>query len=177
MKILIRNVDNVVIYAQADLVLSDTELTGDSWRDPHFNTLNARIEEADLPAGWAGGVFSYGAGVWSVFDQVRHAEIVQATAAKARMAIFAEYDNALTNHLDAVAFADKWGDQQRGARIYCALRAGFPGPWQAKGVAFGTWMDTCNALAYKMLDDFEQGLIPQPTIGEMIAALPPMVWP
>ena len=35
----------------------------------------------------------------------------------------------------------------------------------------------CNAIGYQILADFQNGLIPQPTIDEMLAALPPMVWP
>lgn len=79
MKILIRNVDNVVIYAQSDLVLTETELQGDGWRDPKFTTANARIEEAELPANWAGAVWSYVGGAWSVFDQAQHDKNIQAT--------------------------------------------------------------------------------------------------
>ena len=78
MKILIRNVDSVVIYARDDLSLDDAGVTGDGWRDPKFTTANARIEEAELPANWAGAVWSYVGGTWAVFDQVQHDKIVQA---------------------------------------------------------------------------------------------------
>lgn len=83
-----------------------------------------------------------------------------------------EYDAALTSHLDSVAQQRRYAD-----RISCAVRAGYPGPFQGEGVAFATWMDNCNAIGYQMLADFQNGLIPQPTVGEVIAALPPMVWP
>lgn len=167
MKILIRNVDNVVIYARPDLVLTETELHGDGWRDPHFSTLNARIEEAELPAHWAGAVWSYAGGTWSVFDQAQHDKIVQST-----MPTLEDYDKALTDHLDAEARTHRYDN-----RINCALRAGYAGPYHAEGVAFAQWMDSCNAAGYAILEDFQAGRIPQPTVAEVIATLPVMVWP
>lgn len=84
----------------------------------------------------------------------------------------ADYDKALVAHLDATAKARNYDD-----RISCAVRAGFPGPFQAEGIAFATWMDTCNQIGYSILADFQAGTIPQPTIAEVIDSLPPMVWP
>jgi hypothetical protein len=78
MKILIRNVDSVVIYARDDLSLDDAGVTGDGWRDPHFSALNSRIEEAELPEHWAGAVWSYVGGAWAVFDQAQHDKNIQA---------------------------------------------------------------------------------------------------
>jgi len=84
----------------------------------------------------------------------------------------ADYDAALTAHLDAVAQTRRYAD-----RVSCSVRAGYVGPFQAEGIAFAQWMDACNATGYSMLEDFQKGIIPQPTIAEMIAALPAMVWP
>ncbi len=83
-----------------------------------------------------------------------------------------DYDAALTAHLDSVAQSRRWQD-----RISLMSRAGFPGPWQADAIAFGQWADGCNVIGYQILADFQAGLIPQPTIAEMLAALPAMVWP
>lgn len=64
------------------------------------------------------------------------------------------------------------------SRLTCALRAGYPGPFQAEGTAFATWMDTCNALGYVMLAEVQAGKRPMPTtIGEALALLPEMKWP
>lgn len=167
MKVLIRNVDNVAVYAQSDLVLTAGGLIGDGWGDPKFNDLNARIEEADLPSPWVGGGYQYAGGVWSVFDQPL---VDRATASqKPRLE---DYDAALTAHLDSVAQSKRYAD-----RISCSVRAGYPGPFQAEGIAFATWMDTCNQIGYQMLADFQAGNIPQPSVEDVIAALPPMVWP
>lgn len=89
-----------------------------------------------------------------------------------KMPTLEEYDAALTAHLDSVAKARNWQD-----RISLMSRAGFPGPWQAEAIAFGQWADGCNVIGYQMLADFQAGNIPQPTIAEVLAALPPMVWP
>jgi len=78
MKILIRNVDSVVIYARDDLSLDDAGVTGDGWRDPKFTTANARIEEAELPENWAGAVWAYEGGQWPVFDQAQHDKVLLA---------------------------------------------------------------------------------------------------
>ena len=83
-----------------------------------------------------------------------------------------DYDAALTAHLNAEAQTHRYED-----RISCSVRAGYVGPFQAEGIAFAQWMDACNAMGYSMLAEFQQGLIPQPTISEMLAALPAMVWP
>lgn len=91
MKILIRKSDNVVLYAQDDLIL-DTEAHGIGWRDPHFNTGNATIVEATLPDNWTGAVWSYTNGVWAVADPVAYAAIaadVQARVDAAKSAIHA----------------------------------------------------------------------------------------
>ena len=62
-------------------------------------------------------------------------------------------------------------------RLTCALRAGYPGPFQAEGLAFGSWMDTCNEFGYYMLARVTSGDLPQPTVDEFMAQLPEMEWP
>ena len=63
-------------------------------------------------------------------------------------------------------------------RLTCALRAGYPGPFRDEGVAFATWMDGCNALAYQMLTEVQAGTLTMPaTTDQALALLPEMVWP
>jgi len=83
-----------------------------------------------------------------------------------------EYTQALTEMLDAAAQARRYDN-----RITCALRAGYPGPFNAEGTAFAQWMDSCNALAYQMMHDVQMGTRPQPSMSEFLAAFPAMVWP
>lgn len=85
----------------------------------------------------------------------------------------ADFDNALTQHLDKTAQAKRYDN-----RISCALRAGYPGPFQAEGQAFAAWMDACNAQAYTLLAEVQSGVRPLPeSTNALIDALPPMVWP
>ena len=63
-------------------------------------------------------------------------------------------------------------------RITCALRAGYPGPFQAEGQAFALWMDACNLAAYTLLAEVQAGTRPLPETAQvLIVALPPMMWP
>lgn len=63
-------------------------------------------------------------------------------------------------------------------RITCALRAGYPGPFQAEGIAFAQWMDNCYTLAYQMLAEVQAGTRPMPANADQaMALLPVMVWP
>lgn len=86
--------------------------------------------------------------------------------------IFDRYDKALTKHLDDVARSYRYEDRKS-----FALRAGYPNPWQAEGIAFGTWMDTCNALSYKLADDVRAGTVSLPSIEEFLDDLPIFVKP
>lgn len=100
-------------------------------------------------------------------------EQIAANQAAAGAAMIAACDVALTTHLDATAQQRRYDN-----RITCALRAGYPGPFQAEGQAFALWMDTCNALAYQFLAEIHTGIRPLPTDPQqLIAEMPVMVWP
>ena len=87
MKILIRNSDNVVIYAQPDLTLGADGTRGDDWFFPHYTSNNCHLAEADLPPQWVGGVWSYTNGTWAIADAGRHAQIVADHAANVQASI------------------------------------------------------------------------------------------
>ncbi len=59
----------------------------------------------------------------------------------------------------------------------CAMRAGYPGPFQAEGIAFGTWMDSCYEAGYALMADVLAGVKPMPTVEAMLASMPAMAWP
>lgn len=82
--------------------------------------------------------------------------------------IVRQYEITLDRHLDAVAKSHRYDN-----RFTFVARAGYPGPWQADGIAFGTWMDTCNEQAYMLLQNVLAGTAELPTIEDFIAALPP----
>jgi hypothetical protein len=81
--------------------------------------------------------------------------------------IIAQYETALDAHLDAVAQQYRYRD-----RVTFAMRAGYPGPWQSDGAKFGTWMDTCNAQAYALLESVLAGEVGLPSKEDFIASLP-----
>lgn len=84
----------------------------------------------------------------------------------------ARYTALLDAHIDAKA-------RERGydSRVTCALRAGYPGPFQTEGQAFAPWMDDCYEKGQQVLADVTAGTRQMPTPEAFIAELPPMVWP
>lgn len=72
-KILIRNSDNVVIYAEDNLKLNPAQLLGNKWRDPNFTTKNSTLVDADLPEFWRSGKWAYINRTWTVIDPVEQA--------------------------------------------------------------------------------------------------------
>jgi hypothetical protein len=85
----------------------------------------------------------------------------------------ADFEAALDAHLDAKAQERRYTD-----RFTCALRAGFPGPYQAEGAAFAAWMDQCNAQAYALLMAVQSGERPAPaSVQEFVGGLPELEWP
>lgn len=86
--------------------------------------------------------------------------------------IISELTQALEAHYDAIAQTKRYDN-----RFTCALRAGYIGPFQADGVAFAQWMDTCNAYGYQVMSDCLNSLRTIPTSAEFIAELPLIVWP
>ena len=85
----------------------------------------------------------------------------------------AVFDAALVAHMDATARERRYDN-----RVTCALRAGYPGPFQAEGIAFASWMDQCNALAYQLLAEVVAGTRPMPDSPQaLIGLMPAMEWP
>lgn len=84
-----------------------------------------------------------------------------------KSSIVSVYEAELDKFLDSVARSHRYND-----RFTFAIRAAYPGPWQAEGLAFAQWMDTCNAQAYQMLLDVQEGRLQQPTVEEFLNSLP-----
>ena len=105
----------------------------------------------DTPIGW----------IWNGLDFVEPIS-----------SIVKRYDTALMNHYDAVAQSKNYDN-----RITCALRAGYVSAFQKEGIAFGTWMDNCNVIAYSIMNDVISGKRELPSIESFIAELPLIKWP
>lgn len=84
----------------------------------------------------------------------------------------ANLTRVLDNHLDNVAKERLYND-----RFTCALRAGYPGPFQEEALAFAQWMDECNFTGYSIIAQCKAGTRDIPTAEELIDAMPEMVWP
>lgn len=85
----------------------------------------------------------------------------------------AALDIELDKYLDAKAAELTFS----GGRINLAVRAGYPNPWQQLAIAFGTWMDQCNQIAWQLAQDTIAGNREIPTVEEAIAAFPVFVAP
>lgn len=84
----------------------------------------------------------------------------------------AEYTRALELMYDQNAAGRHYDN-----RFTCALRAGYEGPFQAEGLAFAVWMDTCNATAYTIMAKVMKGEVAQPTVPQLLAQMPALIWP
>jgi hypothetical protein len=94
----------------------------------------------------------------------------QAAAMQQRIA---EFEAGLDAYLDSVAQQRRFRD-----RHSLALRAGYEGPYQAEAIVFAAWMDQCNVQAYTLLQNVIDGTATPPSsVEELIATLPPIVWP
>jgi hypothetical protein len=84
-----------------------------------------------------------------------------------------DFQRAHDAHLNAAARTRRYDSIHT-----AALRAAYPGPWQAEGLAFAQWMDACNAAGYQLLAGVEAGTTPAPaTVEDYLATLPELVLP
>lgn len=79
---------------------------------------------------------------------------------------------AVDKHIDGTAQAKGYDN-----RVTCALRAGYPNPWQTECLAFGQWMDSCYAKCFDVVAEVESGTRTIPTVKQLIEELPAMAWP
>lgn len=98
--------------------------------------------------------------------------LIAPTPAEQAAQLQSSYDAALTDHFNAVA-----AQRHYDSYLTAALRAGYAGPFQAEGIAYGSWMDSCNAQGYALISAVQAGTKPLPTIPDFIAGLPAMAWP
>lgn len=168
----IKDSTNTVIYLFDDAY--PCEITAAGMVTPDIRALDIKpathtIEEnVPAPEIYVGGALRYDNG-WVVCNQDA---IDQARAQAAEMHV-AAIVKAMEQLFDATAQSRRYDN-----RITCALRAGYPGPFQAEGAAFATWMDTCNATAYQMLAEVHAGTRPMPaTTADALSLLPTMEWP
>lgn len=101
MKIIIRNSDNLILYAADDLALSDIA-TGDNWRDRTLNTGNATlIDNVTLNQPFVSGAFAYINGaVTTVNSAAIRNKYMPDAIKKKKQEIQREYDLAVAKLTD-----------------------------------------------------------------------------
>ena len=79
----------------------------------------------------------------------------------------ASRESALVAHINACAASRRWDSIDT-----AASRAGYPGPYQAEGIAWGQWRDACWIKAIEVMQAVMSGTIPEPTDSEFVAMMP-----
>ncbi len=89
-----------------------------------------------------------------------------------------ERDHALSCRLWVEGMTAQRLNDEAKARGYdsihaAALRAAYPGPYRAEGIALATWMDACWAAAYALLPTLAIGMDHADVAAALDAKLPP----
>jgi len=105
--------------------------------------------------------------VWDGQGLVKPAPVLPEPPTEAE--IVKQLQTAVQEHMDDVARLNFY-DNIKSA----ALRAAYPGPWQAEGIIYAIWMDNCWDKCYEVEAQVKQGIQPIPTPTELIAMLPPL---
>ena len=153
---------NILVIGNSILAIGPWEETEDTFFT-NFATYPKRvidgykIVEATLPSDYAPGKYQYDGGFIRVPDPAPTLD---------------EYTEAVQNLLDTTA-QDKHYDNI----ISCCSYAGAPNAFQAEGQAAIEWRGNVWATCYSVMAQVQSGTIPAPTIPELLAMLPVMVWP
>jgi hypothetical protein len=81
--------------------------------------------------------------------------------------------NAIQQHLDAEAQAHYYD----GILSLCSYAASENTKFGPEGVAGVVWRDACWTKGYEVLAEVEAETRPIPTVEELLAEMPGMVWP
>jgi hypothetical protein len=103
-------------------------------------------------------------------DEIAEIENRQAEAAKP----------AVPGYVTAVqAMLDEKAQERRYDNILsaCTYATSTQPRFQAEGQACVAWRDAVWSKCYQLMADVDAGVLPQPTIEELIAMLPTMEWP
>lgn len=181
MKILTRNSDSVVLYADDSLVLHSDRVTGDGWQDFNFTTANATIFGATPPDFWCGGNWTYVNGVWTVVSQAEQGKFEaveaprrEALAAKQTAEFVAAVTEAAQARLDT--FAQTRGYD--GVLSACTYAPSTVANFAVEGqycvdARDGTW-----ATLYTVMGEVQVGTRPMPaSVEAVMELLPVLAWP
>lgn len=92
--------------------------------------------------------------------------------------IQADLTSAVQAHLDTVAASRGYGDSATSPIVSaCSYAASTHPKYGPEGRACLTWREACWDHCYQVLADVQSGLRVVPTVAELVAELPVMVWP
>lgn len=83
------------------------------------------------------------------------------------------YVEAVQRHLDVEAQRRKYD----GILSACSYATSTVNKFRAEGQACVEWRDAVWSACYELLARVESGSVPEPSVDELIAVLPPMIWP
>jgi hypothetical protein len=82
--------------------------------------------------------------------------------------VLQDYENAVQVVLDTYAAAKGY----RSADVMATFVSSTIAQWSAEALALVRWRDACWAAAYGLLQQYNAGLIAQPSVAQLVAALP-----
>jgi hypothetical protein len=84
-----------------------------------------------------------------------------------------DYQDAIQSHIDATAVSKQFND---GVTL-ASYKASTNALWASQATAFIAWRDQVWEQAYVKMASVQAGQIPQPTVADVVASLPAIVWP
>ena len=131
--------------------------------NPDYDVSTQRIDVAELP--------TFVNGAWIIPKTVVDLTAEEVAAVKAKQVEM--YTNAVQEHLDSVA-KDRNYD---GILSLCTYATSSNTTFAAEGQAGVAWRDSVWTDCYTILANVESGVRTQPTVEELVAELPTIVWP
>lgn len=103
-----------------------------------------------------------------VTEEQIQAEIVRLTALEP----IRQYSKAIDLHINKIARSKQYNDAVSLASYADSTNS----QWKQEALTFIAWRDSVWLFAFEKLKEVQQGLIPQPTIEELIVSLPTINW-
>ena len=86
-------------------------------------------------------------------------------------------ETAIDGYIETVAADRGYGRKGVAPSVACSGYAGYSNSYQAEAQAYIAWMASLWPVCWQIMQEVADGQRPIPTDQELLAALPPMVWP
>lgn len=133
---------------------------------------NTAIAESPIESNWIPSDTAVNGDTWdgSVFTKPEAPVLTPAEYEARAIALFSE---AVQDHLDNEAIEHVYD----GILSLCTYVSSPSDKFSSEGAAGVSWRDACWSYTYQVLADVKAGDRTEPTVKELIAELPDMVWP